>query len=89
ADIAIFTSDNPRSEDPEVILDDMESQLDNQLRKKMIRISDRKEAIKTAVMLAQSRDIIVVAGKGHEDYQEIKGEKFPFDDKLILKEYLG
>ena len=89
ADIAIFTSDNPRSEDPEAILDDMESQLDNQLRKKMIRISDRKEAIKTAVMLAQSRDIIVVAGKGHEDYQEIKGEKFPFDDKLILKEYLG
>ena len=57
-------------------------------KKKMIRISDRKAAIKTAVMMAQIGDIIVVAGKGHENYQEIKGEKFPFDDKLILQEYL-
>lgn len=88
-EIAIFTSDNPRSEDPEVILDDMESTLDANQRKKMIRISDRKAAIKTAVMMAKCGDIIVVAGKGHENYQEIKGEKFPFDDKLILNEYLG
>ncbi len=88
ADIAILTSDNPRSEDPEEILDDMEAELNEKERVKMIRISDRKAAIKTATMMAQSGDIIVVAGKGHENYQEIKGEKFPFDDKLVLKEYL-
>ena len=87
-DVAILTSDNPRSEDPEAILDDMEAGLDADEKKKMIRISDRKAAIKTAVMMAQIGDIIVVAGKGHENYQEIKGEKFPFDDKLILQEYL-
>lgn len=89
SNIAIFTSDNPRSEDPEAILDDMELELNSDEKKKMIRITDRKEAIKTAVMLAKSGDIIVVAGKGHENYQDIKGEKFPFDDKLILKEFLG
>ncbi len=88
-EVVIFTSDNPRSEDPESILDDMEAGLSDEQRKKMIRISDRKAAIKTAVMMANSGDIIVVAGKGHENYQEIKGEKFPFDDKLILQEFLG
>ena len=88
-EVVIFTSDNPRSEDPESIIDDMEAGLSDEQRKKMIRISDRKAAIKTAVMMANSGDIIVVAGKGHENYQEIKGEKFPFDDKLILQELLG
>lgn len=87
--IAIFTSDNPRSEDPDAILDDMENGLNEVDKSKMIRMSDRKQAIKTAVMMSKPGDIILVAGKGHENYQEIKGEKFPFDDKKILSELLG
>ncbi len=63
--------------------------LDGQDIKKMIRITDRMTAIKTAVMMSSNGDIILVAGKGHENYQEIKGEKFPFDDKKILKEFFG
>jgi len=86
SDKVILTSDNPRSEDPESIIDDMEKGLDEVDKKKMIRITDRKQAIKTAVLMAGYDDIILVAGKGHENYQEIKGEKFPFDDKKILKE---
>ncbi len=82
SDILILTSDNPRSEKPESILDDMEKGLAK--NKKYLRIVDRKEAIKTGVMLAASGDIIVVAGKGHEKYQEINGEKLPFDDKQII-----
>ena len=89
SDKVIITSDNPRSEDPEKILDQMEQGLDTQGRGKTIRITDRRQAIKTAVLMASDRDIILVAGKGHENYQEIKGEKFPFDDKKILEEYLG
>ncbi len=85
----ILTSDNPRSEDPEAILDEMEKGLDMDDKKKMIRITDRMQAIKTAVMIAGNDDIILVAGKGHENYQEIKGEKFPFDDKKILKDCFG
>ncbi|MEY3420552.1 MAG: hypothetical protein RIR48_837, partial [Bacteroidota bacterium] len=88
SDKVILTSDNPRSEDPEKILDDMEAGLDNDSRKKVIRISDRLQAIKTAVMMSDEKDIILVAGKGHENYQEIKGEKFPFNDKEILKGFL-
>lgn len=83
---SIFTSDNPRSEDPLEILKEMSSGLDAMLQKKVLTMVDRKEAIRTAVMLANPEDIIVVAGKGHEKYQEIKGEKFPFDDKKILSE---
>jgi UDP-N-acetylmuramoyl-L-alanyl-D-glutamate--2,6-diaminopimelate ligase len=83
---AIFTSDNPRSEDPEMILNEMESGLTLTQKRKSLRISDRKEAIKTACTLAQQEDIILIAGKGHENYQEIKGVKYPFDDKEILKE---
>lgn len=83
---SIFTSDNPRSEDPLEILKEMSSGLDAMLQKKVLTMVDRKEAIRTAVMLANPEDIIVVAGKGHEKYQEIKGEKFPFDDKKILNE---
>ena len=89
SDKVVLTSDNPRSEDPEAILDDMVAGLDDQDIKKMIRITDRMTAIKTAVMMSSNGDIILVAGKGHENYQEIKGEKFPFDDKKILKEFFG
>jgi UDP-N-acetylmuramoyl-L-alanyl-D-glutamate--2,6-diaminopimelate ligase len=83
---AIFTSDNPRSEDPMQILRDMETGLNSAAKRKYISIADRKEAIKTAVSLSRSEDIILVAGKGHEKYQEIKGVKHPFDDKQVLLE---
>ncbi|MBI1222166.1 MAG: UDP-N-acetylmuramoyl-L-alanyl-D-glutamate--2,6-diaminopimelate ligase [Bacteroidetes bacterium] len=86
SDQVIFTSDNPRSEDPEEILNQMEAGVSPNQYKKTMRISDRKEAIKAAARFAQKGDIILVAGKGHETYQEIKGERFPFDDKAILKE---
>ncbi|MEM9545500.1 MAG: UDP-N-acetylmuramoyl-L-alanyl-D-glutamate--2,6-diaminopimelate ligase [Bacteroidota bacterium] len=85
SDKYILTSDNPRSENPETILDDMEAGLDSIMKKGMLRISDRAQAIKTAVMIAGPNDIILVAGKGHEKYQEINGKKFPFDDKKVLK----
>ncbi len=88
SDRVIFTSDNPRSEDPEDIIHDMEQGIDPLHFKKVLAIVNRKEAIKTACALAKPGDIILVAGKGHEKYQEIKGEKFPFDDKEILKNYL-
>lgn len=86
SDRVIFTSDNPRSEDPEQILRDMEEGLNTAAKRKYIAIVDRKEAIKTAVSLAKPDDIILVAGKGHEKYQEIKGVKHPFDDKSVLAE---
>ncbi len=82
----ILTSDNPRSEDPEEILNQMEKGIAPTDRKKTLRISDRKEAIKTACSLASKGDIILIAGKGHEKYQEIKGIKHPFDDFELLKE---
>jgi len=82
----ILTSDNPRSEDPESILDQMQKGIDPVEMKKTLRISDRKEAIRTACLLAKPGDIILIAGKGHENYQEIKGVKHPFDDFEILKE---
>ncbi len=81
ADKIIFTSDNPRNEDPAQIIKDMEAGVPITARKKCISIADRKEAIKTAVTLAQKQDIILVAGKGHEKYQEINGVKNHFDDK--------
>lgn len=84
----ILTSDNPRSEDPEEILNQMQQGVDPVDAKKTLRISDRKEAIRTACSLAKQGDIILVAGKGHEKYQEIKGVKHPFDDFEILKETL-
>lgn len=85
SDKYILTSDNPRSENPETILNDMEAGLDSEMKKGMLRITDRLQAIKTAVMIAGPKDIILVAGKGHEKYQEINGEKFPFDDKQVLR----
>lgn len=81
---AIFTSDNPRSENPADILKDMHVGLDEDLKRKVLTIEDRREAIKTAVMLARPSDIILVAGKGHEKYQEVNGERFAFDDKAVL-----
>lgn len=84
----ILTSDNPRNEDPEAILEDMKKGVDPLSHKKVLVITNREEAIKTAASLAQEGDIILVAGKGHEKYQEIKGERFPFDDLKILKKSL-
>ena len=86
SDKVIFTSDNPRSEDPLEILNDMQAGVNAVTKKKVISIADRKEAIKTAVSLANTEDIVLIAGKGHEKYQEIKGVKFDFDDKKILNE---
>ncbi|MDI9339324.1 MAG: UDP-N-acetylmuramoyl-L-alanyl-D-glutamate--2,6-diaminopimelate ligase [Sediminibacterium sp.] len=82
----VLTSDNPRSEDPEEILNQMQKGISPADMKKTLRISDRREAIKTACALAAKGDIILIAGKGHEKYQEIKGIKHPFDDFEILKE---
>ena len=82
----IFTSDNPRSEDALQILKDMEAGVSVVARKKYISIADRREAIKTAVSLADKEDIVLIAGKGHEKYQDIKGVKYDFDDKQVLAE---
>lgn len=82
----IITSDNPRFEEPQDIINDMLAGLDQKQMKKVIAIVDRKEAIKTAVMLAQKGDVILIAGKGHEDYQEIKGVKYHFDDREVVRE---
>ena len=87
SDKVIFTSDNPRSEDPAQIIKDMEEGLSAAAKRKYISIVDRKEAIKTAISLAKPEDIILVAGKGHEKYQEIKGVRSHFDDKEIVKEF--
>ena len=84
----IFTSDNPRSEKPEDILKEVEAGVEPQNFKKTLTIEDRKQAIKAACQMAQSNDIILIAGKGHETYQEIKGERFDFDDLKIVKELL-
>ncbi len=82
----ILTSDNPRSEDPEEILNQMQKGIMPHDAKKTLRITDRKEAIKAACSMAAKGDIVLIAGKGHEKYQEIKGVKHVFDDMEILKE---
>ena len=84
----IFTSDNPRSEVPETIIEEIEKGVEPQNFKKIVSIVDRRQAIKTACQLAQPNDIILIAGKGHETYQEIKGERFDFDDYKIVEEFL-
>jgi UDP-N-acetylmuramoyl-L-alanyl-D-glutamate--2,6-diaminopimelate ligase len=84
----ILTSDNPRDEDPELILDDMMEGIPAQLREQTMRIVSREEAIRTACIIAGEKDIILVAGKGHEKTQEIAGEKRAFDDMEILKQNL-
>jgi UDP-N-acetylmuramoyl-L-alanyl-D-glutamate--2,6-diaminopimelate ligase len=86
SDRVILTSDNPRSEDPLEILKDMQAGVNAAAKKKVIAIADRKEAIKTAVSLAQKEDIVLIAGKGHEKYQDIKGVKYDFDDKKVLND---
>ena len=86
SDHVILTSDNPRTEDPDAIISEMEKGIPPYAVKKVVSITNRLQAIKTACQLAESGDIILAAGKGHEKYQEIKGEKFPFDDKKVLIE---
>ena len=85
----ILTSDNPRSEDPDTIIEDMMSSLDAVQIKKVLVITDRRQAIRTACRLANANDIVLVAGKGHEKHQEINGNKFPFDDLEELKQSLN
>lgn len=89
SDRLILTSDNPRDEDPAEILRDMEAGLDVEGKKKTLSIADRREAIRTAAALAAAGDVILVAGKGHEDYQEIKGVKHHFDDREVVKEIIA
>jgi UDP-N-acetylmuramoyl-L-alanyl-D-glutamate--2,6-diaminopimelate ligase len=86
SDKVIITSDNPRFEEPQDIINDMLAGLEKDQQRNVISIIDRKEAIKTACMLAQPGDAILVAGKGHENYQDIKGVKHHFDDKEVIKE---
>jgi UDP-N-acetylmuramoyl-L-alanyl-D-glutamate--2,6-diaminopimelate ligase len=86
SDRVILTSDNPRSEEPEQIIADMMAGVPAGMRSKVLAITNRKEAIRTACMMAHKGDIILIAGKGHEDYQEIKGIKYHFDDREIVKE---
>ncbi|GFI67093.1 UDP-N-acetylmuramoyl-L-alanyl-D-glutamate--2,6-diaminopimelate ligase [Muribaculaceae bacterium Isolate-042 (Harlan)] len=88
SDRLILTSDNPRDEEPADIIRDMEEGLDIEGRKKTLSIADRREAIRTAAAIAQPGDVILIAGKGHEDYQEIKGVKHHFDDREVVKEFL-
>ncbi|MEZ4920178.1 MAG: UDP-N-acetylmuramoyl-L-alanyl-D-glutamate--2,6-diaminopimelate ligase [Saprospiraceae bacterium] len=89
SDQLILTSDNPRTESPTQILADMEAGLDSELERKSITIENREQAIKTAVRLAGQGDVILVAGKGHEKYQDINGVKHPFDDKALLMQYMN
>jgi UDP-N-acetylmuramoyl-L-alanyl-D-glutamate--2,6-diaminopimelate ligase len=89
SDRVIITSDNPRFEETQDIINDMLAGLNAQQMKKTISITDRKEAIRTACMMAQKGDVILIAGKGHEDYQEIKGVKHHFDDREVVREIFG
>lgn len=84
SDQVIITSDNPRTENPEAILDDMQNGISAAYSRKLLRITDRKQAIKTAITLSEKDDVILIAGKGHEKYQEINGIKYPFDDAQEL-----
>lgn len=86
SDQVIITSDNPRDEDPMDIIRQMQEGIKITDQRKVLIIADRKEAIKTATTMSKNGDIILIAGKGHETYQEIKGVKYPFDDKEIVKE---
>ena len=81
SDRVVITSDNPRFEDPQAIIADMLAGLSAQQMKKVLTITDRREAIRAACMMAQRGDVVLVAGKGHEDYQEVQGVKHHFDDR--------
>ena len=87
SDKVILTSDNPRTEDPAAILKQMEAGVEAHQTMKVLSILDRDQAIKTAVSLAQPKDIVLIAGKGHEKYQDIQGVKHPFDDFEVVKNY--
>ncbi|WP_455077609.1 UDP-N-acetylmuramoyl-L-alanyl-D-glutamate--2,6-diaminopimelate ligase [Prevotella histicola] len=89
SDTVILTSDNPRDEDPQAIINDMLAGLDTKQKKKVLNIVDRKEAIRTAAMMAKKGAVILVAGKGHENYQEINGVKHHFDDHEVIREIFG
>ncbi len=89
SDRVIITSDNPRFEEPEDIINDMLAGLNEEQKRKVISIVDRREAIRTACMMARPGDVILVAGKGHEDYQIIKGVKHHFDDHEVIREAFG
>jgi UDP-N-acetylmuramoyl-L-alanyl-D-glutamate--2,6-diaminopimelate ligase len=88
SDKVVLTSDNPRDEDPNVIIQEMQTGVMPTEARKTLVIADREEAIKTACMMAKEKDIVLVAGKGHEDYQEIKGVKYPFDDRKVVERML-
>jgi UDP-N-acetylmuramoyl-L-alanyl-D-glutamate--2,6-diaminopimelate ligase len=88
SDVVILTSDNPRNENPEIIIQEMKQGISAQNYKKSVSILDRKQAIKTACQLAQANDIILIAGKGHETYQEIQGVRHDFDDMEIVTNFL-
>ena len=87
ADLTIITSDNPRFEEPLDIIHDIEEGMER-TEGKFVEICDRKEAIAYAIDQGRSGDIIVLAGKGHEDYQEIEGKKYPFDERVVIRELL-
>ena len=89
SDRVIITSDNPRFEDPQAIIDDMLAGLSEEQRQSVLSIVDRREAIRTACMLAKPGDVILVAGKGHEDYQIVQGVKHHFDDHEVIREAFG
>lgn len=88
SDKVVLTSDNPRDEDPMAIIREMQSGIGPSDARKTLVIPDREEAIKTACMMANPKDIVLVAGKGHETYQEIKGVKHPFDDREVVERML-
>ena len=89
SDKVVLTSDNPRDEDPMTIIQEMQTGVTPSEARKTLVIADREEAIKTACMMAREKDIVLVAGKGHEDYQEIKGVKHPFDDRKVVERMLN
>ena len=88
ADFTIITSDNPRNEEPDAIIDDIIEGI-NRTDGIYVRIPDRKDAIRYAIRNGQPGDIVVLAGKGHEDYQEIRGRKYPMDERVLIQEILA
>ena len=88
ADLTVITSDNPRDEDPQAIIDDIKQGI-AKTKGQYVEIADRKEAIRYVIQNGRPRDVIVLAGKGHEDYQEIKGKKYPMDERILIADILA